>query len=106
MDNLSYKLNAHGGIQYTDESIISIYPDLQKALYGEYVTLVVPIEFNEYEIRSQYPNQKKAIKDLLDYKKIPYRTVQEEVIDGLVKSIRFLINEASEEKLEIYYDWL
>ena len=49
---------------------------------------------------------KKAIKDLLDYKKIPYRMIQEEVIDGLVKSIRFLINEASEEKLGIYYDWL
>jgi hypothetical protein len=30
--------------------------------------------------------------------------IQEQVIDGLVKSIRFLINETSEEKLEIYYD--
>ena len=106
MDSASYKFKhtLDGGIQYTEESIISIYPDLQKALYGEYVTFVVPIEFNEYEIRSRYPNRKKSIINLLDYKKIPYRIVQEEVIDGSVKSIRFLINEAPEEKLEIYYD--
>lgn len=105
MDSQSYTFKyTIEGIQYTNESIISIYPDLQKAIYGEYVTLVVPIEFNEYEARSQYPNQKKAIKDLLDYKKIPYRMIQEKVIDGLVKSIRFLINETPEEKLEIYYD--
>ena len=105
MDNSSYKFKyAHGGIQYTDEGIISMYPDLQKALHGEYVTFVVPIEFNEYETRSQYPNQKKSIISLLDYKKVPYRMIQEQVIDGLVKSIRFLINETSEEKLEIYYD--
>lgn len=102
MENSGFKFQyAHGGISYTDEGIISMYPDLQKALNGEYATFVIPIEFNEYEFKSQYPNQKKSIKSLLDYKCIKYRMVPEK---EEIKSIRIFINEQSDKNLEIYYE--
>lgn len=90
----------NGYVRYTDNGIISLYPDLRKALNGEYVSFVIPIEFNEYMIGSPKPNQKEKILELLDKKKLNYELSAEKITCGVIQSYRIFINM---DKLENYY---
>lgn len=91
---------SNGYVRYTDNGIISLYPDLKKALNGEYVSFVIPIEFNEYMVGSPDPNQKAKILELLDKKKLNYKLSAEKVTCGIIQSYRIFINM---DKLEDYY---